>query len=100
MKFLLQAIGILLIFLETIRCQEYRLPTNVKPSHYDLNLQINVTTSRFMGRALIDVQVLEDDVHEIKLNHFHLTVATMTFNSGGRGNHNILQTPKIPKTFP
>ncbi|KAG9085108.1 Aminopeptidase 2 mitochondrial [Ceratobasidium sp. UAMH 11750] len=48
--------------------EEYRLPTNVRPSHYDLTIQTDLEALTFKGFVIVDLEVSED-------------TSTITFNS-------------------
>ncbi|KAL5636049.1 hypothetical protein ACGC1H_004760 [Rhizoctonia solani] len=47
---------------------EYRLPTNVRPTHYDLTIQTDLEALTFKGFVIVDLDVLEE-------------TSTITFNS-------------------
>jgi aminopeptidase 2 len=61
---------------------DYRLPTNVRPIHYDLALKTDLSSSppSFGGEALIDLEVTEDstaitfNIHE-SLTVTHVAIA-------------------------
>ncbi|KAG8887646.1 Aminopeptidase 2 mitochondrial [Tulasnella sp. 332] len=46
---------------------EFRLPTNVKPTHYDLIFKTDLDNMTFQGHGTIDIDVVED-TEEIVLN--------------------------------
>ncbi|KAG8679239.1 Aminopeptidase 2 mitochondrial, partial [Ceratobasidium sp. 395] len=48
--------------------EEYRLPTNVRPSHYDLTIQTDLEALTFKGFVIVDLDILEE-------------TKTITFNS-------------------
>ncbi|CEL52347.1 hypothetical protein RSOLAG1IB_00887 [Rhizoctonia solani AG-1 IB] len=48
--------------------EEYRLPTNVRPTHYDLTIQTDLEALTFKGFVIVDLDILEE-------------TSTITFNS-------------------
>ncbi|KAF7340896.1 Aminopeptidase 1 [Mycena sanguinolenta] len=52
---------------KTISQNKYRLPTNVKPSHYDLTLWTDLESLEFGGFVTVDLDILEE-VSAIVLN--------------------------------
>ncbi|KAG8992226.1 Aminopeptidase 2 mitochondrial [Tulasnella sp. JGI-2019a] len=46
---------------------EFRLPTNVKPTHYDLTFKTDLDNFTFQGYGVIDLDVMED-MDEIVMN--------------------------------
>ncbi|KAG9104921.1 Aminopeptidase 2 mitochondrial [Ceratobasidium sp. 370] len=48
--------------------EEYRLPTNVRPSHYDLTIQTDLEALTFKGFVIVELDILEE-------------TNTITFNS-------------------
>ncbi|KAJ1310324.1 hypothetical protein OPQ81_007063 [Rhizoctonia solani] len=48
--------------------EEYRLPTNVRPTHYDLTIQTDLEALIFKGFVIVDLDILEE-------------TSTITFNS-------------------
>ncbi len=60
----------------------YRLPENVVPQRYVLEIYPDLDAGTFEGRAAIEVQVKEA-VHEFSLNAVNLTFGTVTLSGGG-----------------
>ncbi|OJJ62910.1 hypothetical protein ASPSYDRAFT_86560 [Aspergillus sydowii CBS 593.65] len=58
------------------------LPTNVKPTHYDLTLEPNFETFKYDGTVVIDLQVVEDTT-SISLNSTEINIHTATVSSQG-----------------
>ncbi|KAL4947541.1 peptidase family M1-domain-containing protein [Aspergillus filifer] len=58
------------------------LPTNVKPTHYDLTLEPNFETFKYDGTVVIDLQVVEDTT-SISLNSTEIDIHTATVSAGG-----------------
>ncbi|CAE6514222.1 unnamed protein product [Rhizoctonia solani] len=52
---------------------KYRLPTNVRPTHYDLTIQTDLQALIFKGCVLIDLEVLEE-TSIITLNSLNLVL--------------------------
>ncbi|KAF8603360.1 hypothetical protein BDV93DRAFT_523426 [Ceratobasidium sp. AG-I] len=48
--------------------EEYRLPTNVRPSHYDLTIQTDLEALTFKGFVIVELDIVEE-------------TSTITFNS-------------------
>lgn len=59
----------------------YRLPTNVYPVHYDLTLEPNFSNFSFAGEASIELQVT-DETNNITLHAYNLTVSVEGVNFG------------------
>lgn len=68
------------------KTDEYRLPTNVVPTHYDLAFKTDLASSppTFAGEALIDLEVKEDsssltfNIHEsLKITHLAISAAEL-----------------------
>jgi aminopeptidase 2 len=47
------------------------LPTNVRPTHYDLTLEPNLETLKYDGHVIIDLDV-KDDSDSVSLNTLEL----------------------------
>ncbi|RZC41831.1 aminopeptidase N-like protein [Asbolus verrucosus] len=65
---------------------QYRLPNDVLPVHYilDLKLQEDVfLTNTFFGTVIIGLDVI-NPINEIKLHYSELTIKTLILNSGNR----------------
>ncbi|KAL4928867.1 M1 family metallopeptidase [Aspergillus undulatus] len=58
------------------------LPTNVKPTHYDLTLEPNFETFKYDGTVVIDLQVVEDTT-SISLNSTEIDIHTATVSAKG-----------------
>ncbi|KAL5333550.1 peptidase family M1-domain-containing protein [Aspergillus crustosus] len=58
------------------------LPTNVKPTHYDLTLEPNFETFKYDGTVVIDLQVVED-TNFISLNSTEIDIHTASVSSQG-----------------
>lgn len=59
---------------------DYRLPTHVKPIHYDITIQPDLENFTFSGLVIIQVEVLEDasniTLHANELNVTYLALMT------------------------
>ncbi|KAI0637348.1 leucyl aminopeptidase [Trametes polyzona] len=62
--------------------QDYRLPTNVKPTHYDLTVWTDIANSKFEGIVHIDLTV-NKDTSTIVLNTANLQLGDVSLKSGG-----------------
>lgn len=58
----------------------YRLPTTIRPSHYDVALDLNLDAETFSGSVHIDADVNES-VDRVVLNADGLTIASATISS-------------------
>ncbi|KAK7047331.1 Aminopeptidase 2 mitochondrial [Paramarasmius palmivorus] len=56
---------------------DYRLPTNVAPSHYDLTIRTDLDTLKFFGAVEIDLQINEE-TSQIVLNALDLTIGDVS----------------------
>ena len=61
-----------------------RLPTNVVPSHYFLNIRPDIAEFSFTGSEKIQVQVSEK-TNKIVLNSFDIDIKSVNFVSNGKG---------------
>lgn len=59
-----------------------RLPTSVRPEHYDLAFDVNLTRARFQGTESIHVQ-LDEATNRILLHAVAITFREVTIESGG-----------------
>lgn len=59
----------------------YRLPTNAKPTLYDLYLHPDINTGKFSGQEIITISILEN-TQQIIL-HSHKLVITSVYTSSG-----------------
>ncbi|EIE91503.1 hypothetical protein G6F46_002840 [Rhizopus delemar] len=63
------------------------LPTNVKPTHYDLTLQPNLKTFEFYGQVKVNLDVVKDtntivlNTRDIKINSAFLSVESLEIES-------------------
>ncbi|KAL4243857.1 Aminopeptidase [Abortiporus biennis] len=46
--------------LENVKAEDHRLPTDVKPVHYDLTIRTDLESCQFAGAATINLQIIED----------------------------------------
>ncbi|KAF4618596.1 hypothetical protein D9613_009661 [Agrocybe pediades] len=58
----------------------YRLPTNVKPVHYDLTIKTDLKSFSFQGLVKVDIDVLEDS-SSIVLNNLDLDISEAYISS-------------------
>jgi puromycin-sensitive aminopeptidase len=82
----------------------YRLPRNVVPTQYDLYLEPNLSTAKFVGHETITIQVNEP-TREVVLNAVELTIESAEVqDSGGRtivGKPNLVEeTERCHISFP
>lgn len=56
---------------------DYRLPTHIKPIHYEIALDVNLENFTFTGFTSIEVEVLEE-ANNITLHVNQLNIATLT----------------------
>jgi len=61
---------------------QYRLPTNVKPVHYDVKIKTDLEKLTFEGVALIDLEIKEE-TSQIIFNSFSLNLGDVTLQSDG-----------------
>ncbi|OJT04088.1 Aminopeptidase 2, mitochondrial [Trametes pubescens] len=62
--------------------QDYRLPTDVKPTHYDLTVWTDLENSKFEGIVHIDVTV-NKDTSTVVLNTANLDLGEASLKTGG-----------------
>ena len=78
-----------LTLLTALPASAQRLPTTVKPSHYDLAFVVDLPRERFEGTETIRVQVAEPTV-KVVLNAFEIEFREVTIGSGATA-----QTAKV-----
>ncbi|KAF8311310.1 leucyl aminopeptidase [Clavulina sp. PMI_390] len=62
---------------------DYRLPTNTRPTHYDLTIETDLEELKFYGYAIIDIDILADtDSITFNAAEIDFTDATITDSSG------------------
>ncbi|KAL8952418.1 MAG: hypothetical protein Q9222_001653, partial [Ikaeria aurantiellina] len=67
------------------------LPTNVKPTHYDLTLEPNFEKFTYEGKVVIDLDVKED-TKSIALNSLEIDIHSTHISSNGQ---EISSSPKL-----
>jgi aminopeptidase 2 len=92
-------------FLGQSRAEEsgYRLPKNVKPTHYDIHIEPDLENGSFEGSVVIHLDVLEDST-SILLNTHEIEIhATTLVLSSGKAtkikdihHHDVQQTVTVP----
>lgn len=65
---------------------EYRLPGNVKPTHYDLTLRPDLEQFTFDGEASIRVNIQGDSVRQITIHQLDLSIHQASFITQDKGN--------------
>ncbi|KAF8311309.1 hypothetical protein DL93DRAFT_2229778 [Clavulina sp. PMI_390] len=88
---------------------DYRLPTDTRPTHYDLTFKTDLEELKFYGYAIIDIDILADtDSITFNAADIDFTDATILDSSSGQVHAQIARTDdskqervqlKFPETF-
>eukprot|EP00111_Clytia_hemisphaerica_P007222 TCONS_00020985-protein len=72
--------------------QSIRLPTDIVPQHYDLDLNVDMDKETYIGVVNILVNVTGDSVRYILLHKVNISITQMTINDINGHKLNVLQT--------